>query len=140
MHKISEYWKNRFADTVRPVISATPGWSAGGEPSDAFIEPSIVHCEGSDPKTAPIVLVSAPGAVGKSTYAKQICAELGLCNLQLALACPVGEHSFIGGATRALGNTAATRIKIGEVGIVIDALDEAQLRVAPEAYEAFLSD
>jgi hypothetical protein len=113
---------------------------ASADLSQTFVEPTLLHRYGPSPEIARIILVSAPGAVGKSTYAMQICAALDLCNLDLARAGPVAEHSFIGGATRALGSTVASRIKNGEIGILIDALDEAQLKVPPESYQAFLGD
>lgn len=125
---------------LTPPLTATPGWDVGVTLSESFVEPTLLHRDGANPNAARIVLVSAPGAVGKSTYATRICAAIGLCKVDLAVAGPVAEHSFVGGATRALGSNAAALIKNGAVGVLIDALDEAQLRVPPESYQAFLAD
>ena len=82
-------------------------------------------------------MVSAPGAVGKSTLARQIAALTGATYVDLAVAEPVGGNTLSGGLFR---SGIANEWQAGRAAVLIDGLDEARLRVTQEAFEAFLSD
>lgn len=90
-----------------------------------------------DPGNANIIFVSAPGAVGKSTLAKQIAHETGAIYVDLAEADPVGGNSISGGIFRSGLQNAWTN---NSTALLIDGLDEARLRVNQASFEAFLSD
>ena len=84
-----------------------------------------------------IILVSAPGAVGKSTLARQIAFATRSLYVDLATADPVGANTLSGGLAKS-GLYEAWQS--GSLAMLIDGLDEARLRVTQEAFEAFLSD
>ena len=81
--------------------------------------------------------MSAPGAVGKSTLARQIAFRTGSIYLDLAAAGPVGDNTLSGGLFQ---SRLAQNWQEGSIALLIDGLDEARLRVTQEAFEAFLHD
>jgi hypothetical protein len=83
------------------------------------------------------LLISAPGAVGKSTLARQVAFETGAVYVDLAQAEPVGSNTLVGGLVK---SQLYDGWQANTVGILIDGLDEARLRVTQEAFEAFLRD
>lgn len=129
--------------TVERIVSPTllPGWSLQSAGLDTFKEAPLTRSDEfgdkDDPQTSPILLVSAPGAVGKSTLARQIAFATGAVYLDLAAADPVGGNTLSGGLVR---SGVYDGWKNGNVAVLIDGLDEARLRVTREAFEAFLSD
>lgn len=92
---------------------------------------------GDDPFRAEILLVSAPGAVGKSTLAREIACRTNSIYVDLAAADPVGANTLTGGLAKSrlfdLWQEEST-------AVLIDGLDEARLRVTQDAYIAFLDD
>jgi hypothetical protein len=92
---------------------------------------------GSNPFASPVLLVAAPGAVGKSTLARQVAFETGAVYVDLAKAEPVGSNTLVGGLVK---SQLYAGWQANTVGILIDGLDEARLRVTQEAFEAFLRD
>ena len=89
------------------------------------------------PQNSSLLLVSAPGAVGKTTLAKQIAYCTGAIYVDLAQSDPVGGHTLSGGLVRASVYQSWTA---GTTTVLLDGLDEARLRVTQEGFEAFLSD
>jgi len=87
-YTIEEFWRRRLS--VKRVASAKliQGWSYEEKGLDTFKEAPLTHSiefgEDSDPNHSSIVLVSAPGAVGKSTLARQIAFATGAVYLDLA--------------------------------------------------------
>lgn len=104
---------------------------------EAPLEPNEELAPGVDPMTAGVILVSAPGAVGKSTLARQVAFQTGAIYVDLALADPVGGNAMTGGLAKS-GLYPAWQD--GSVAVLIDGLDEARIRVTQEAFEAFLED
>lgn len=140
-YTIEKFWKPRFSNAASEDQKSIPGWSQIRSGLKTFVEAPLGE---SDEVTVPIaatdsplILVSAPGAVGKSTLAKQIAYECGAVYLDLAESDPVGGNTISGGIFKC---GLSTGWKNGTVAILIDGLDEARLRVTQAAYEAFLND
>jgi hypothetical protein len=91
-----------------------------------------------------VVVVSAAGAVGKSTMAAELAAQRNMALWNLAKAGSVGQGSLHGMIAQAFGiqNAAAvnTALGAGTFGIVIDALDEGRIRINEAAFEDFIAD
>ena len=83
------------------------------------------------------MLVSAPGAVGKSTLARQIAFRTGSIYIDLAKSEPVGGNTLSGGLAR---SGLYSLWENDKLTVMIDGLDEAKLRVTDEGFQAFLSD
>ena len=141
-YTLKDFWIPRLGVTEsQDSAPLVKGWSFIKEGLDTFkeapIAPSPELGSNHTPETSPIILVSAPGAVGKSTLARQIAYETGSIYLDLATADPVGANTLSGGLARSNLYIPWTS---GDVAILLDGLDEARLRVTQEAFESFLSD
>ena len=138
---IDAFWGPRLANATPMSGPLTPGWRFVHQGLPTFQEaPLTLSTELGDPSppsTAPLILVSAPGAVGKSTLAQQIAYRTGSVYIDLATAGPVGENTLSGGLLQSKLFDGWSR---GTVALLIDGLDEARLRVTGEAFEAFLRD
>ena len=138
---IADFWQPRLQVQRIPSADLIDGWSFYDSGLPTFREaPLGISTElnaDADPFRSTILLVSAPGAVGKSTLARQIAFETGAVYVDLAKAEPVGSNTLVGGLVKS-GLYAGWLA--GTVGILIDGLDEARLRVTQEAFEAFLRD
>ena len=139
MYTIDDYWSRRLQGASRPQQSQLAGWSAFPEPVDGFIEPELTLREG-DPETAKILVVAAPGAVGKSSFARHLGQTVNFATVDLAQTSPLGGNFFKGGLANAFGLNALSAAAAGSIGLIVDALDEAQLRAGPQGYEAGLLD
>lgn len=142
-YTIDDFWSARL-NGLSQIRSSTlvTGWSFVSEGLDTFKEaPLTLSTEefgsDADPMQSPIILVSAPGAVGKSTLARQIAFITGSVYIDLATADPVGGNFLSGGLAR---SGLYNHWQNEEITVLIDALDEATLRATKEAFEAFLSD
>lgn len=135
---IEGFWKKKFSG-IRNSESRIKyaGWSGCLPKEDSYVQARLSLREGFSDLNHSIWLVAAPGAVGKSTLAKQICAETGATYLDLAAAATVGGSYITGGLVHAglIGSWMA-----GEAALVVDALDEARLKVTQPAFEDFLKD
>jgi hypothetical protein len=140
-YTIQDFWKPRLSVQRMPSANLIGGWSFAdrGLPTfkEAPLDLSRELNENADPFRSAIVPVSAPGAVGKSTLARQIAFETGTVYVDLAKAEPVGSNTLVGGLVK---SGLYDGWQAGVVGILIDGLDEARLRVTQEAFEAFLRD
>jgi hypothetical protein len=104
---------------------------------EAPLTVSAEYGENQNPLNAELILVSAPGAVGKSTLARQIAYSTGAIYIDLSEAEPVGGNTISGGLVR---SNIYREWEQGNVAFVIDGLDEARLRATQEAISAFLGD
>jgi len=104
-----------------------------------FVEPTLKVLMG-DPETAKLFLVAAPGAVGKSTYANALASATQAVVVDLARTPPLGGNFFTGGLSNAFGISALADAATGKTALIVDALDEAQMRAGPQGYEAGLLD
>ena len=141
-YTIENFWSTRL-ERASTVDSARliQGWSFQYRGLDTFQEaPLTLSSEvgaQDDPGHSSLLLVSAPGAVGKTTLAKQIAFSTGSVYIDLAAAAPVGANTLIGG----IANSGLYQEWIdGSVAVLIDGLDEARLKVTQEAFDAFLAD
>ena len=118
------------------------GWDFLDEGLDTFEEaPLTLSTEEfdseSDPWATSIILVSAPGAVGKTTLARQIAFRTGSVYVDLAKAEVVGANTLSGGLARSQLYPSWMN---GDLTVMIDALDEAVLNASMDGFQAFLSD
>jgi hypothetical protein len=138
---IQDFWKRRLAPVQFQKSTLVTGWSFEKNALTTFKEaPLTVNKELSsrgDEDACEILLVSAPGAVGKSTLARQLAFETSAVYIDLAKTDPVGGNTLSGGLAK------SKMIQAWEsqtTAVLIDGLDEARIRVTQEAFEAFLKD
>ncbi len=111
-------------------------------PNPRFVDPPLRVEKPMEHDTA-IVLVSSPAALGKSTVAAEIAHRQNapLWDLSKAM---VGTGSFEGTLVRSFGAGAYARVeeslKGGTALLVIDSLDEGQLRVPATSFEEFMGE
>lgn len=137
-YSIGQFWKKTFAG-VQPQATTRDwqGWTKACTKDESYVPARLTLRPGFDDLKQQVWLIGAPGAVGKSTLAKEICAETGAIYLDLAEAATVAANYMVGGLvyTNLLDSW-----KEGKTAVLIDALDEARLRVTQSGFEAFLSD
>lgn len=111
-------------------IDATP---------DGFVWPDLR--EAQFPEGSRVVLIEAPGALGKSMAASATAATTGWPIVDTSAA-QVGSYSLSGLIQDAFGisSTYLASLAEGAAGVVIDALDEAHLKAGTRNFEAFLDD
>ncbi|WP_201239920.1 hypothetical protein [Rhodothalassium salexigens] len=138
---IEGFWKKRIAQQPIKEKSSRKGWHSHLLGLETFKEAPLTASdkfgEYIDAYKSNLILVSAPGAVGKSTLARQIASETGATYIDLAEAEPVGGDTLSGGLAK---SGMYSDWKTGNAVALIDGLDEARLKVTQEAFEAFLSD
>lgn len=140
---IERFWKSVLPTKSPSHGSSTPtgvpGWSTNPtiQVDGEFIEAPLNIESEPDLSSRSVLLVSAPGAVGKTTLAKQICACTGSVYVDLATAGTVGADTLVGGLHRANLLVPWTE---GNLGLIIDALDEARMRVTEASFIDFLSE
>ena len=142
-YTIDEYWIPRIGEQrIATAHSLVIGWSFENEGLSTFKEAPLTQSveqfgSDADPMGSPIILVSAPGAVGKSTLARQIASITGSIYVDLATAGPVGANSLSGGLVR---SQVYSYWEKGALTALIDGLDEAALKTTKEGFQAFLAD
>jgi hypothetical protein len=138
-----------LADALPLVGSQTPlrepppdGISKPEARPSGFIEPTLTSQSG-DLATAKVVLIAAPAAVGKSTFAEAIAADRGALLWNLG-DFPVGSGTFLGKLTSSHGisalATVTSELSGGGYCLVLDALDEGYSLSRSDNFEAFVSD
>ena len=130
----------QFAVTGARVDVTMPSTSA-----DSFVAPRLMMTGVVDALAAfQVIVISAAGAVGKSTLARELAARQGIPLWDLATSGSIGQGSLQGMITQAFGveNVSGIHkaISSGRFGLVIDALDEGRIRVSEVAFEDFLKD
>lgn len=137
-YSFSEFWSTHLADVVKRQSALDhPGWYGDLTPMKSFVPANVVPRPEFSDLSQCVWLIAAPGAVGKSTLAKEICALTGAVYLDLAEASTVAGNYLIGGLVYTDLLAAWSE---GSTTIVIDALDEARLRVTQSGFEDFLAD
>ena len=142
-YTIDEFWVPRMgASSQVESSSLVRGWSFVESGLGTFMEAPLTKSTQEfgndvDPMGSPILLVSAPGAVGKSTLARQIAFATGSVYVDLAKADPVGGNTLSGGLVR---SGIYSSWEDQAIATLIDGLDEATLKTTKEGFEAFLSD
>ena len=105
-YTIDTFWVPRMGTSFQVESSSlVRGWSFEDSGLSTFKEAPLTQSteefgDDADPMRSPILLVSAPGAVGKSTLARQIAFTTGSVYVDLAKADPVGGNTLSGGLAR----------------------------------------
>lgn len=140
MFTIDDFWLPRLSAPARGVNGTLDGWAHVESEILTFLEAPIHLASGfgdATPAQSDVILVSAPGAVGKSTLASQISFKTGSMLLDLARAAPVGANTLVGG----LATTGLLQpFQQGCASLIIDGLDEARMRANHGGYTAFMDD
>lgn len=105
-----------------------------GEQKPAFVAPSLrPRTDVNNPSQPRVVIISAAGAVGKSTLAEELTRERGAPLWDLSRAKTVGQGSLAGMLSQAYGVGASPEVTravvAGELFFVIDVLDEVRVKV-----------
>ncbi len=135
---------NDFVNRLSPlaeVIKTTPGrktaLEANPTAAEGYVSPSFKVT--SWPNDAAVILVEAPGAVGKSSAALAL-AERARWPLVRAERAQVGSYTLSGlvlGSITSAG-TFIESLRDGSAGIVVDSLDEAHFRAGTHNFLEFL--
>lgn len=125
----------------RPLRKDAPAAVFNPTEPEAFVAPPLRY-PGALPPTLPgILIVSAPGAVGKSTLAKYIASAHGAAYWDLSRI-ELGDSTFIGTIASAFGDEELSGVlrglRDGSTLFVIDALDEAEIRSGWSRVASFL--
>lgn len=137
-YSIQEFWRPHLKGVQRQQLTKTrAGWTASCQPLDSYVEAGLALRAGNASLDQPVWLIAAPGAVGKSTLAKEICSATHAVYVDLAAAATVAGNYLTGGLVNA-GLLSAWQAET--TTLLIDALDEARLRVTQASFEDFLSD
>ncbi|BCH29863.1 hypothetical protein MesoLjLc_17930 [Mesorhizobium sp. L-8-10] len=141
-YSIDGFWLPRLGNGVPPKLKLREGWSAGGNTIEGFVEPPVVlasETEFGDARIdeARVILIAAPGAVGKTTFARQVCALTGAVLVDLSRTGAIGDN-FLSGGLHKVG--AYEAFCNGDLGVMIDGLDEALLKTSSEGLVDFLKD
>ena len=137
---IREFWRPRLEAASRASGEAVKGWSHVADGLPTFLEAPLrlaPEIESANPHESSVILVSAPGAVGKSTLARQVAFETGAMLVNLSEAEPVGGNSIVGGLAKA---ELYRPFLEGQASLIIDGLDEARMIATQEHFVAFLRD
>src|SRR5262249_36551702 len=106
-----------------------------------FVAPTLKESTAPRQGATSVVLISAPGAVGKTTLAREIAFRIGSPLWHLGQV-NVGHEFMTGAIARAFGDAEYSRVKGelrgGKRALVLDGLDEARLRAGQQNFEAFL--
>lgn len=107
-----------------------------------YVEPDLLIDDGFETDAA-VVLIAAPGAMGKSEAAKYLANALNTIYVDLSQI-NVGEGSLLGELIKSLGpqgfSTFQDAVRRNQAALILDSTDEAQLRSGSENYFAFLKD
>lgn len=140
MYTMDDFWVSTLGQTSAsiPIDRVPDGWITDIERLSTFIEaPLDKATEFGNETPYPILLVSAPGAVGKSTLAREIAARTGAVLADLAQADAVGAATVTGSLAWA---GLFDGFLQGNIALLIDGLDEARMRVTQDSFAAFLQD
>lgn len=137
-YSFHDFWPEKLAGLQKnPALAPLAGWDGNPPRLESFVAANVAPRPDYDNLQQRVWLIAAPGAVGKSTLAKEICAQTGAVYLDLAEASTVAGNYLVGGLVYT--NLLAPWIS-GTTAVVIDALDEARLRVTQAGFEDFLAD
>lgn len=136
VHDIAKLLKN-----VNPISNQvdSEGWYFSEKKDREYIPARLTLSESlkGSLSEARIILISAPGAVGKSVMARELSNVTGAIYLDLSQASTIAGNYLIGGLAN---KNMLNDWNNGVAGLVIDSLDEARLRVTQNSFEDFLAD
>lgn len=113
-----------------------------------YVQPpmsQIATVQGITPlQDAQVVLISAPGATGKTSMSQYISYKLDIPIFDLGCFDAVGANTIGGLLMKEVEEDDVFRyhsgLKAGTCSLIIDGLDEASIKVTQEGFEAFLKD
>lgn len=130
-------------DRLQPKRFPLPDWMERYKsPNPCFVEPDLIPEIAIESGKTSVVILSAPGAVGKSTVAAELAYLSGATLWDLSKV-QVGSRTFLGAIYEVYEENGHGILKDLKEGIwlfVLDALDEAQVRAGSSNFDAFLDD
>ena len=140
-YTIQNFWEPRLANVEGTNQELISGWSYWNDRLRGFVEAPLTlsnefSCD-TPPEHSSIILVSAPGAVGKTTLAREIARITQAIYVDLSKAKPVASDTLTGGL---VNSNVFMEWKDQTTTVLIDGLDEARFRTTWEGFEAFLAD
>lgn len=139
LHNLVQRLPKSDASLVMLAEEADHAFDVAATAIEGYVQPHIIV--NTWPATASILVVEAPGAVGKSAAARCLAQELRW-PLVTAENAQVGSYSLSGLVQDSLGFSSSyiQSVARGEAGIVIDSLDEAHFRAGSDNFLAFLDN
>ncbi|MFE1550875.1 hypothetical protein [Streptomyces sp. NPDC058718] len=130
-------------ETWVDLISDSKGVREERAPKENYVIPEMRIAHASDPVTPSLILITAPAAVGKTTAARYLSHTLKAPIVDLSTL-HVGSNALEGALWKSMGPGPAGRfveeMKQGRATLIIDALDEAEIRSGQGNFQAFLRD
>ncbi len=128
-----------------PITKKPGGFAYVERGLPEFIGPDLaLSVEADEPSKPSIMIISAAGAVGKSTLARQVGFRKRAPIWDLAQAAAVGGNSMNGQLIASFDYEVAARasrlLSEGQLFLIVDALDEARVKVNEAGYEAFVDN
>ena len=113
-----------------------------------YVQPPMSQletCEGRTPlQDAQVVLISAPGATGKTAMSQYLSYSLNIPIFDLGNYAAVGANTIVGLLMKEVQPEDVFKyqsgLTSGQYSLIIDGLDEASIKVTQEGFEAFLKD
>lgn len=125
------------------LISNSKGVREEHKPKENYVIPEVRITHASDPVTPSLILITAPAAVGKSTAAHYLSHALRAPIVDLSTL-HVGSNALEGALWKSMSPGKAgsfvEEMKAGRATLIIDALDEAEIRSGQANFQAFLRD
>ena len=130
------------ASSQPPLTAEGAGFTYIPEEDDAFIPPSFWEPASRAPR-ASVILVEARAAVGKSILARHLAWATGGLLWDLSEV-RVGSGTLWGSLAKAFGarnlNSVIGAIVGGQLALIVDALDEAEVQAPALFFDAFLDE
>ena len=127
--------------TEQPLIKTDQGeaFSISPDPIEGYVSPTVTIT--SWPQNACVLLIEAPGAVGKSELAQAMAKALNWPIVKAEKA-QVGSYTLSGLIQDALGFASSymQELALGSAGVIVDSLDEAHFRAGITNFLAFLDN
>ncbi|WP_435643473.1 hypothetical protein ACR9VJ_19415 [Streptomyces sp. H49] len=125
------------------LISESKGVREERKPKENYVIPEIRVTHDSGPVTPSLILITAPAAVGKTTAACYLSNTLKAPIVDLSTL-HVGSNALEGALWKSMGPAKAgnfvEEMRGGRATLIIDALDEAEIRSGQANFQAFLRD
>lgn len=125
------------------IVSNEHGLRYVDTKNDLFVSPALIEKKKVVSGNTSLILITAPAAVGKSTFAKELARQTGCPFWDLA-GRRVGQNSFAGGILRSFRREEAADIlsslQRGEFLLVLDSLEESEQLSGEQNFEEFLND
>jgi hypothetical protein len=108
---------------------------------EEFVAPKLCKREGNL-QGCKVIIVSGAGAVGKTTFARQIAFKCDAPYWDLAADQPIGAHGLDGALVQSFGYTPAVEnhLKGGKLFLIVDAFDEARVKAGEDVFKAFIEN